>query len=286
MINEARRSPLKALDAAGIDEAGTGVAWQDDWILNQGLPPLAWNEKLEASAVGHYSEMYTFYYYDTASPDGSTAAERIAATGYDAVLAGEALGNAAIYESTDPAKIASMIFNSMLRAEFNPEISVEKFIFSPNPREIGIACGKMYPETEEGSEGTVFIVVADFAQPYDPRFFLIGNVYEDQNEDFGYGPGEGTEGLTVSVGILGQEGHIGVKTDPLGDYQVEIAQGFLDIAVQDDSGKMLRSDVLLWLENKSLMMDLRIEFDETEVVEEKQVTAVPTSRTPSLAITW
>ena len=150
----------------------------------------------------------------------------------------------------------------MLRAEFDPEISVEKVIFNPDPKEIGIACGKIYIEPEEGSEGTVFIVVADFALPYDPGFFLLGNVYEDQNEDLIYNPGEGIEGLTVSVGVLGQEGRVEVKTDPLGNYQVEIVQGFLDIAVQDDSGKMLRSDVLLWLENKSLVMDLRVELGE------------------------
>ena len=111
LINEARKSPLKALDAAGIDEEkARELLGEDDWILNQGLPPLAWNEKLEESAVSHYSEMYTFYYYNTFSPDGSTPAERIASTGYEAAMAGEALGNAAIYESSDPAQIASMIF--------------------------------------------------------------------------------------------------------------------------------------------------------------------------------
>ena len=61
LINEARKSPLKALDAAGIDEAeARELLGGNDWILNQGLPPLAWNEKLETSAVSHYSEMYTY----------------------------------------------------------------------------------------------------------------------------------------------------------------------------------------------------------------------------------
>ena len=171
LINEARKSPLKVLDAAGIDEErARELLGENDWALNQGLPPLAWNENLEASAVSHYSEMSTFYYYNCFSPDGSTVSDRIAATGYEAAKAGEALGNAVIYESSDPAEIAFMIFESMLRAEFDPESRVDKVIFNPDPKEIGIGCGKIYIDPDESREGTAFIIVADFALPSDPSF--------------------------------------------------------------------------------------------------------------------
>ena len=207
LVNEARKSPLQALEAAGIDEAeARETLGEDAWVLDQGLPPLAWNEKLEASALAHYSDMATLIYYDTQSPDGSTPAERIASTGYEAVSAGEALGYATVYGSSDPAEIARMIFESMLRAELMPEATVEKFILSPDPKEMGVACGKIYLDAEEGQEGVAFIVVADFALPTDPAVFVLGNVYMDLNGDHLYNSGEGIEGLTVSVGAFGEEG--------------------------------------------------------------------------------
>ena len=101
-----------------------------------------------------------------------------------------------------------------------------------------------------------------------------------------YNLGEGIKGLTVSVGVLGQEDRVEVKTDILGNYQVEISQGFLDIAVQDDSGKMLHSDMLLWLENESLVMDLRVEPGEDVVVAEGRTENASALTVPPLSITW
>ena len=99
-----------------------------------------------------------------------------------------------------------MIFESMLRAELTPETTVRKFILSPDPKEMGVACGKIYLDAEEGQEGVAFVVVADFALPTDPAVFVLGNVYMDLNGDHLYNSGEGIEGLTVSVGAFGEEG--------------------------------------------------------------------------------
>ena len=201
LVNEARKSPLKMLDAVGIDgDLARELMYEDAWILNQGLPPVAWNEKLEESALYHYSDMYTHYYYSTLSSDGTTPAERIANANYQAQQAGEALGYMVISGSVNPMEAARVVFESMLIAEMGSDASVEKFIFNPDIKEIGVACGKVYLDTGEDKEGVVLISVVDFALPIDPASFLLGNIYEDIDVNSIYSPWEGVEGLTFSVG--------------------------------------------------------------------------------------
>jgi len=287
LVNEARRSPLKALEAAGIDEAGAReVLGEDAWILDQGLPPLAWNEKLYGSAFAHYNDMVTRGYYSTRSPDGSTPVDRIASTGYQAESAGEALGYAVIYGPSDPAEVARVIYESMMRSELDPETTVEKFIFSPDPKEIGLACGKVYLDSKDGLEGAAFIVVADFALPPDPAVFVMGNVYVDLNGDYLYNPGEGIEGIKVAVGEFGDEDRVEMKTDPLGNYQLKIVPGFLKIAVLDDSDKTLESGLFIWWENSSLLMDIRIEAEDVAVSQGNRKDASVSKAVPSMVITW
>jgi len=287
LVNEARRSPLNALDAAGIDEESAREALgEDSWILDQGLPPLAWNKKLYGSARAHYSDMATLGYYSTESPDGTTPEERIASTGYQPVQAGEALGYATIYGSYDPAEVARLIYESMLRAELDPETTVEKVIFSPDPKEVGIACGKVPLDSKESQEGIAFIVAADFALPSDPAVFVLGNIYDDLDGDHVYNPGEGIKGLTVALGTYGAESRNEMHTDILGNYQLEIVPGFLQIAVVDDSGTKLESSLLFWSEGYSLLMDMRMELIGEETVAQNKMGTASASVIPSMAITW
>ncbi len=290
LINEARKSPAEAIAAAGIDEAAARDALGDDaWMIKLGLPPLAWNEKLEKSADGHYSDMYLLYYYDTLSSNGATPAERIAVTGYEAVKADEVLGSASFFDAATPEEIAVRIFQAMLWAELNPENDGENVIFNAEPREIGIACGKVYIESEDGRQGSAFIAVADFALPTKPKTFLVGNVYEDVNDDFFYNSGEGIEGLTVAVGMLGNRqecGYQGVQTDSFGNYQIEISPGFIDITVFYELGTNLRSDALLWFENFNLLVDLRVKLPEILAATPKNTRPAPAATVPSLSITW
>ncbi len=151
---------------------------------------------------------------------------------------------------------------------------------------MGVACGKIYLDAEEGQEGVAFIIVADFALPTDPAVFVLGNVYRDLNGDHLYNSGEGIEGLTVSVGVFGEEAVNEVKTDPLGNYQVEVTPGFLEIAVRDESGKTLEDNLLLWWENSSLLTDIGVAVDEDVAVAEKKMTTSSFSKVPSFVITW
>jgi uncharacterized protein YkwD len=49
---------------------------------NYGLSPLTWNEKLAQAADAHCLDMATRNYFDHNSPEGTTPADRVNATGY------------------------------------------------------------------------------------------------------------------------------------------------------------------------------------------------------------
>ena len=77
-----------------------------------------------------------------------------------------------------------------------------------------------------------------------------------------------------------------VKTDVLGNYQVKVTPGFLEISVRDETGKTLEDNLLLWWENNNLLMDIGVDVDEDVAVAEKKMTTSSFSKVPSFVITW
>jgi len=55
-------------------------------------PPLTWNDKLEAAALGHSKDMYTNHYFSHVAKDGSKGGARIDAVGYRWMAYGENIG--------------------------------------------------------------------------------------------------------------------------------------------------------------------------------------------------
>ena len=121
MINEARRNPLETLEKIGIDEqAARESLGIDQWILDQNLPPLAWNQNLFDAASKHNQDMGENLYYSHDSLDGTTYLERIEASGYNALFVGESLGALSFGAYLDPLKAAEILFEFMLKDELDP----------------------------------------------------------------------------------------------------------------------------------------------------------------------
>ncbi|MFH1021300.1 MAG: CAP domain-containing protein, partial [Pseudomonadota bacterium] len=175
-LNEARLNPRAAMNRLGIAEATAQAALgQDAWLLDQGLPPLAWNDQLGGAAGAHGRDMLDNLYYSHTSPAGLTPAARIAAAGYQALLEEETL-SALVFTNPFPMDEAvAALLDNMLRDELTGSAGGARKIFSPNFSEVGLA---LHAESVALLAGQpyVYMLVADFAQPVTPRRFVVGVV--------------------------------------------------------------------------------------------------------------
>jgi len=169
----------------------------DAWILDKGLPPLAWNTRLYQAASDHNQDMIANNYFDTISPDGEGPAERVASAGYLASSVGELLAMVVSEPGMDPADMARSLFEAMLTNEF-VYISGVKTIFNPEMTDVGISV-----ETTVSGEGNgdyAHVAVADFAAPVELRTFPGGDVYDDREGN--PAPGERASGLLKNMRMI------------------------------------------------------------------------------------
>ena len=175
-LNEARSNPLAAAARLQIPEETVRIVFADSpWILDAGLPPLAWNAQLVASATAHNSDMLARLYYNYVSPEGVTFDQRIAATGYVPQYTGETI-NALFFENYLPLEIAfELLVDAMLRDELTGHTAVQRNIFHPELTEVGVSFRAEQSRLIRGLP-YVYMVVTDFAAPVAPRQHLIGHM--------------------------------------------------------------------------------------------------------------
>jgi len=173
-VNAARRDPLAAAEQLGIDLDLVRATFADSpWILDQGLPPLAWSHSLVLSSSAHGRDMFDRLYYSYVSPEGETVAQRIAAEGYQALYAGESMNALFFNNNYVPLDDAFRILvAAMLRDELSGETSVDRNIFSPDVTEIGVT---LFAESLEqlDEQPYVYLLLADFAAPVDNHRYAI-----------------------------------------------------------------------------------------------------------------
>ena len=249
MINKARNDPYQALETAGVDEGSAREALGDyAWVLDQGLPPLAWNEQLHEAAMGHNLDMIEHAYFSEVSLEGEGPSERVAATGYDALYVGETLGALVSEHFVDPLKIACLIYENMVRDELNPASTVQKNIFNPEVTEVGIGFERVVVDPDDVDSLITYMVVADFALPVESRSFLVGNVYYDLDGDENFDPSEeeGISGLKISFKPLfgpGESETTIINTGPLGSYQLELHPFvFYELLIEGDDGNIIHTE--------------------------------------------
>ena len=175
-INEARRNPRAALARIGVSEEQARAALGlGAWILDKGLPPLAWSDQLNVSASAHGRDMINNLYYGYQSLDGRGPAERIAGTGYEALVEDETLGVLLFATYVDYELAVTILFDNMLRDELTGAAGARRNIFSPVLTDVGIS---FFAETLTllADQPYAYLLVLDFAKPLQARPFLIGTI--------------------------------------------------------------------------------------------------------------
>jgi len=257
LINEARVHPLQVIQDQGIDEELARQALGDDaWMLDQGLPPLAWNDALYQAAAGHNQDMVAQLYYSSTGLDGSSVDVRVAAQGYEAVDSDELLGVMAFDAVIEPLEAARMLFENWLADELNPANASARRIFSRVFTEAGFSFNAAVLDLGADLPPNVYVAVIDFARPQEPRVFLLGNLFQDVNGDGHWTFGEGRSGVRMSFQGVGS-GVAGFMDSGLfGAYQVEISAFYCTVSVLDDQGqsvlKRMISGMPLGRENNEL----------------------------------
>ncbi|MCD6388209.1 MAG: CAP domain-containing protein [Desulfobulbaceae bacterium] len=263
LINAARVYPLRAIESLGIDEeTARQVLGEDAWILDQGLPPLAWNDSLFQAASGHNQDMVAQLYYSSTGLDGSSIADRIAAQGYDAVGSDELLGVMAFDAVIESLEAARMLFENWLQDELNPANTSARRIFSRVFTEVGFSFKSAVLDLGEDIPHNVYVAVTDFACPRVPVAYLIGNVYQDDNGNGCWEPAEGLSGVGLALRDVILDDSDFFTSGPLGAYQVAVSGIVFTVAVVDVQGMPIGADSFSdtafgWWENR--LADFRLQ---------------------------
>ena len=240
MVNYARIHPLETIHSLGIDEAAARQALGDDsWILDKGLLPLAWDDRLARAAGDHNDDMVRNLYYSSIGPDGSTVADRISRAGYHADRAEELLGAVAFTNFMTPFEAAKVIFKNWVQGELDPGATGKRRIFNPELSDMGVSLKAAVVDLGRDIPVNLYIVTADFAKPQEQRAYLFGNVYQDADGDGLMEPGEGVSGVTVIVKSCLTGAGQGIALGTSGLYKALLPQGFFTVSVFDAAGNLL-----------------------------------------------
>jgi uncharacterized protein YkwD len=141
LINEARNRPAEALKDAGFDPDETVSArpWLKE-VLDNGLPPLWNNSKLQGSASAHTLDMAKRNYLSGTSPDGVDNCDRIRGSGYEASVCAGAVAAVGV-SGLSAADISLALFKAMLEKEIGSSNLSERVIFNPGLTEAGVGVG-------------------------------------------------------------------------------------------------------------------------------------------------
>lgn len=162
LANRARRAPLETAASLGLDPEQL-LAEEPELadILIGGLPPLAADDRLRASARNHVGDMIERGYFDEVSPEGQTPLDRALAAGYPAGTAGESLGMLAFLNFMEPAVAAERIFANMLLDELRPGEKSPLRILNPEFRDVGIGFGSRQSDLD-GRTFNMYLAALDF----------------------------------------------------------------------------------------------------------------------------
>ena len=270
MLNSARNNPDLAFLSSGIDRESAAEAYGAlAWALTRPLAPLARDEILHGTATAHNHDMRDNFYFDIISTDGSTPFERVASTGYGPAWAGESLGiTLGVLDdphADDVFSIARRFYEILLKYDVDPQSGVQRNIFNPFMSEAGIGVETVFRDTGKGDDQSLsYVVVADFGRPLDPRAFVMGTVYVDNNENGVIDENEELPGLKITLlpvdGLAGQE--IMTETAPTGRYQIPLSTtsaGFMALYVEGGGNIFGPFDFFVGYPEENVLRNIRIE---------------------------
>ncbi len=290
LINQARANPQSVIEKYEIDINRAREALGDKyWIfdLEDGLPPLAWNNSLAQTSIDHNNDMIARSYYDYTSPDGISFYDRIVNIGYNPEITGESLGILSFNIYLEPQNAVETLFANMIRDELNPEFKSPKNIFSTDYTEIGVSFMGTVILLEEDRPLNIYIVTADFAKSFEPRSYILGTIYsinkelEEARLEHGEENKVNDNDPKVLLEIPGYEFSIyinyldgkEVQFVPLGflgSYQVQIPPyGYFMIQIYDEFGDLVKL-ILVMGSNRNQLLNIAIQRDKLPILDQQQ----------------
>ncbi|HOP46388.1 MAG TPA: IPTL-CTERM sorting domain-containing protein [Desulfobacteraceae bacterium] len=218
-INRARLNPAAEAARLGID-LNEGLT--DGTISDAPVQPLTFNAGLLRAAYLHSKDMIINQYYSHDSLDGKAPSDRIQEAGYQYLAYGE---NIAYIGSNAPLDEYETIlgFHDALFLDEGVEGRGHRIsILNGEYKEAGL--GAVYGSFDEYPCSAIF--TCDFGtSSVMPTSFLLGVVYDDQNNDGIYTAGEGIGNAEIVIAESGS----GTLTASAGGYALPIAPGHYTI---------------------------------------------------------
>jgi uncharacterized protein YkwD len=200
MINQLRGRPLEVMISLGIDvdsliENEPGLLT----VLETPVFPLVPSASLQAASRAHSRDMLLNGFVGPISSDGKSLEDRMVATGYIQMMAGEAIQ---FVESDIPYGIESL--HEMLRNLAEGEIihymnSGELTLLNPDfvDMGVGVEAGTL-GSSEEATDGLVTTVTMGATGDWKP-LYVVGTVYTDDDHNGLQSVGEGIPGVKVTI---------------------------------------------------------------------------------------
>lgn len=168
LINQARANPLKMAESLGMDPEK--ILRENPEIidlLKNGVPPVAFNRYVYASASAHAKDMIVNSYFSKVSPDEKTVIDRIAATGYQAISADEIIGSTSYSQEFSIGQLAFQIFSARFKSELENVHRHSLVFLNPEYTDgvVVISNSAVKPASTGGDLGKYILIVFDFAKP-------------------------------------------------------------------------------------------------------------------------
>ncbi len=215
LVNRARADPAAEAIRTGIDLTADLTAGE----LAKLVPsePLALQSSLTLAARQHSRDMSDRNFFDHENPDGDRAQQRADANGYD----GSAGENLAAGQPTIDAAHEAWLESVGHRK--NVLSLWENFSQAFHYDEIGV--GFFFPGPDVSDFDTYYTQVFGYSgRP--PRTYILGVVYNDNDNDNFYSIGEGLADVRVDVTNADTGLFVGsYLTDGAGNYQIEVPGG-------------------------------------------------------------
>jgi uncharacterized protein YkwD len=221
-LNDARANPAAYGASIGLNLSGVRKA-----------PPLAFDTRLIAAALGHSQDMANRGYFAHNTPEGVTPFQRVRAAGFPAVSSGESIALAemptyAFFNPLNPSEVGP-------RQTYTPEQALADLITDRGVPDLGhrkhlLAIDRLSRQDTSVGIGYAFhdlvgpgFSMTDHYYTIDTAFtarhqtFLTGCVFRDVNHNALYDAGEGLAGVQIKV-----SGRHAVQDFDSGGYTVKI----------------------------------------------------------------
>ena len=204
-LNDARANPAAYGASVGLDLSGVRPA-----------PPLAFDTRLIAAALGHSQDMATRGYFSHFTPEGIGPQQRILAAGFPAPGSEESIDFAAIptFAPADPSNPGAV----QVRQVYPPEAALADLIIDAGVPDLGhrkqllaldpfsreqtlVGVGYAFHDFTDsnGFPLTAHFYTIDESFTSRHQVFLTGAVFRDLNGNGLYDAGEGLAGVRIKV---------------------------------------------------------------------------------------